>query len=357
VLPLWESYFYVSGTKSNRIYVKCPFRAAIRNGHTFMVPKMLVAGMIPSAGALKQALLKRQFDIADSILNILSGCIDNSKSLHYAVLVGAEGIIRTLVATSIGIHQDFTELEIQKRYYGTSLIPLHRFRVRTPVLSTAILSENQKIVSLMLSFDILLDPGNTSLERDTDYISPLTAAVHVGNLNMVTELIARGVNPCDNRAIFEACCTGNHEIARAILDAIEAKNQGRQGRGSGFGARAIREAIEKGDIDMVDALAPIADMDQAVCGELENEKALLTAVCAAIFSRSPRRLDMIEILFRHGANANQTSESNYHWLSHDGLFGGPSNITPLIMAITTANMAIIQCFLCVLIPTPSEYCL
>jgi ankyrin repeat protein len=335
LLPLWERCPPPTFSSSvNGSQINGSFSIAIENGHEFMVAKLLESEILPGVGALEAALTHRKFDLVDMMLEPALGSIRQNNLAQAEILhcaVRAECLKTVLALLASGIKADITIRSLKPHWMEWRFDHSAPFKKEGfyPALTTAILSGNREVIDLFLKLgahhseisSYLDDEYARRIRKEPD-ISPLFAAVHTNNFGLVTELIARGVDPSDNKALLEASLTGNVLLTQVLLDAIQPWRLGRSK--IGFGAESLQAAINKEDLLMLNILVPFTDVNYP------SGKSSLTAMGFAIKSSSSKSIQMIDVLLRHGANVNGVAENYYR--SH----------TPLNLAISTGNIDTIK---------------
>ncbi|KAF1948558.1 ankyrin [Byssothecium circinans] len=341
LLPYWErcssdSSKTPASISEAPVSVADSFTAAMKNGYDSIIFKLLANGVAPDQRTLEVALKLRKFDIVDKVLE--SG-LQPSKLLpafHLALIVGCTKTIRLLAAAGIDYHVgvEFTREKVEYFIDTVDLkkllwIPNPRFveaSILLPAMSTAILGGNRKMIDLLFSLnaplELTLKPAD--MTGHAMFLSPLEAAAAMGNLTLVRELLGRGVNPCDERALNQASFSGNVPMARLLLNAITGSFSSHVTQ---FGAEALRRVVEKENLVMLTMLAPAVGLDSMTRISGNPFRRSLSALGEAILSPSPSSLHMIEALLRHGANVNSIASPN---------------ASALILAISTRQLTKVQ---------------
>ncbi|KAF2679514.1 ankyrin [Lentithecium fluviatile CBS 122367] len=306
------------------------FAPAIENNHLDIVEKHLAAGLCPGRTALGLALRADDDRLARLIMEAIpdiSSCFD---VLHLAILSRkSTSIVHGLIAGGVSLSH-FMDGEQRFGMVG-----------RFPLMSTALISGDKQVISLLLSLDAPLEIGETKTRFRTakkKVVTPLFAAVRMKNFCIVKEFIARGVNPCDSAAILEASSTGDFRTTRFLLEATETWHPRHR---KGFGAEALHEVVIREDIRMLSLLLKYTDPNHLLFLSKNRALSKISAFGAAIFSKSGKSLVMIEGFINHGADANGIA-----WIpdSDGGEFHTKKAYTEtaLMRAISTSELTNVQ---------------
>ena len=205
---------------------------------------------------------------------------------------------------------------------------------RSPLI-LAVQKKNSSLVKFLLDAGVTANNPPDLLYADWTP-SPLSEAAQNGDSEMITLLLDRGADPNDSQALLEAV-TGSHELVHVLLQAFHKRYPNGK---RGYGVNALRAAISRGDLTIIESIWLRADNGY---NSYYFYQALETTPLATAISKcegESRR--EAELLLRLGADPNSIVER--------GCIPGhvPSmipQITALLAAINTRSIPMIQLFL------------
>jgi ankyrin repeat protein len=164
-------------------------------------------------------------------------------------------------------------------------------------LSEAVRLNDLQLVELLLNAgaDTNFAPRqNTDVSFEDSFRSPLSRSIMAGNSNMTKLLFDAGANPDDSMAIYEAVGRSNVETVKILLDAYHSRYTRCR---SGYGCEALKEAIQRRNLDLVRILlsfgvnptAPADDesqLDVAIMYDNLEDMDIIRAVLAATFQQN-----------------------------------------------------------------------
>jgi ankyrin repeat protein len=240
--------------------------------------------------------------------------------LYHAVHWGDLEIIKALVHAGVDLHEAGSYHFLLDEY--SPMFKRGEFIYATPLVASIWMAKREVT-------DVLLDLGALGRGNHKSMMSPLTAAIIMRDSNLVRDLLERGADPYDNKAIALASFSQNLPLAICLLRHFEKSYP--MGL-AGFGAEALHEAIRKENIPMLSELAKYADGNilLAVPGNGLYVSSL-SPLGAAISSGSEKYIQMMEILLENRTNANAV------------VFGEPNGSRTAIMyAISNRRLAAVE---------------
>jgi ankyrin repeat protein len=328
--PSHGDYIY----ENNHFFWSNALHACIRAGRSDMVEKLLGAGMSPDLADLDLALETKNKLLIMLLLEAVPNIRHKCKSLHLAVQSKSLDILKYLVAAGMPLTYLVESTEPSIKHGRCSL------------LTTALLSEDERVIKLCLKINAPIEvtnedeffcpPSSAYIVFETSVLSPLYAAVHTKNISIAEELISRGVNPFDNLALLEASSTGDLHTTRFLLTATESWHARFR---KGFGAEALIDAVQRGDLGMLGILLPYTDANHLDFSRKDSypvDKPCRSAFGAAIANETNKSLHMLQMFLEHGADPNSIVS-----------FGRPRSPksqyeTALMHAISTGQLSKVQ---------------
>ncbi|KAF2652726.1 ankyrin [Lophiostoma macrostomum CBS 122681] len=196
-------------------------------------------------------------------------------------------------------------------------------------LGQAIKEGNLDVVQL------LLENGADVCLRDHYYsVSALALAVRTGDEAMVRDMLARGADPNDPKALEEA----THRSLSMIEILLEAFDHTYPKGNKSFGTRALRQAIWKGDVAHASLFSRYSDANFLdVCHD-DGKDVRRNLLSHAIISQNA---SIVQILLGTGGNPNGTVSLRGSDRG-PGFGSGSSRRTVLLEAIWTKDLGIVR---------------
>ncbi|KAH7386928.1 ankyrin repeat-containing domain protein [Phaeosphaeria sp. MPI-PUGE-AT-0046c] len=128
----------------------------------------------------------------------------------------------------------------------------------TPLV-TAILKGDREVTDFLLSFGAQLNVHDLYMTEDEHYLptmTALTACALKGDRTLLRELLRRGADPFDNKAVLIATTLGEVKTVKLLLHAFTKRYS--SGARS-YGSEALFWAIYTSNMEMLEVLAPSTD--------------------------------------------------------------------------------------------------
>lgn len=312
-----------------------PICTAIHTGHHHLVPLLLSNGIKPVINDLETALWDRRLDAAEMIVDSVLGGESYGNALHLAVRAQSPLILNALVSAG-------TNPNVCWSSHAYS----HEEKLRTwkwpfelngycPAVSTAILCGHMDMLDQLLSMGASLTQRDRIAEREVsldfryrpEYISPLLAAIYTNNLDLTVDLLSRGADPFDEAALFHAVKKNRVDLVGVLISAMSAQ---KLKPAKGFGTQALCAAIKNQNLAMIGDLTLVCDMDNLAP---DDWPIYLSSPLGVAMSQGENQcLPFVQALISQGADLNMVAEC----------CDGSRNRTPLLLAIRSGNLEIIQ---------------
>lgn len=220
------------------------------------------------------------------------------------------------------------------------------FGWKTTPLGAAVKSRNENLVSRLL--DLGADPK--AIPRALDGLTPLRAAMEIGDYEMVRFLISKGASPADTQAFIYAM---GHDPAGYEFLVSEFKSQFPHGLRA-FGGELLARAIELGSQPLMDSLLKAGADVNSWC----TARGTSTVTCTDGITRTHRHRvlglairycksrdhELIRELLDRGAKTSLVVYE-YEQPSASGRFWIKPRETPLLLAIQSKSLQLVNLLL------------
>jgi ankyrin repeat protein len=318
---------------------------AIDAGQNTIVLELLHAGISPDATSLLAAVKQKDLELTELLRKLVEFHPRQDRSafniLIAAIKWGNFDLVKSLLQARIPLGQLIHVTSDDDQRWGlTSCIdPDHKMDLSISLLGIAVLEGNHEVIELLFGLGgILFWPHPFSPPPPGKYefiVTPLTACVIKDDIDLLRSLLIRGLDPCDNEAIYVATVLHRVEAMTVLLGAFAQKYP--QGT-KHYRSEALVWAIQKDDLPMLKLLASITD-PLAMVSRVDTASkgySIVTRFCALA---EATRLDCersggskaFSLLLPHVKNLDTI------------IYDRPSSIhTPLTYAITMGSLPIFR---------------
>ncbi|KAH7126587.1 ankyrin repeat-containing domain protein [Dendryphion nanum] len=272
----------------------------IQNGFMKLIPQLLQAGMNPDSKTLQVAVQIGDFGLFHLIMSTLSFFGKNSLAVHFAVAQGNMEFVEIMSDLGIPLNRacESETLKAHDRLKG-----VHGDEGYWPLLTTAILAGQGGMADALRQMGAPFDRGEVDFDGShratlASFVSPLTAAVRVGDHELVKTLLSWGAN-LDERVFLNAYTNGDLNTVKIFISTFRERHP--TGK-SVFGTSALHKAIMKADLHMVKLFAEITQLRTPLFKD-ENDS-VVSALGLAITSKSKESTTMVRILKDNGCDMN-----------------------------------------------------
>ena len=257
---------YPRSPSSDHFYSKNSFSsvisAAVSQEQDSIVRKLLHAGIHPDITTLWEAVKSRQTGAAQLLVDLVPRKNKNtfgyemssSEILFEAVQWSEINIVKSLLLTGVQLNEEF-EVYVKPKTW------------RTSILGAAILRGKRTIANLLIDYGAAINVSSGELnfhETSCDSLTALAASVLTRDAELCHELLRHGADPCDDWALYFATEADNPEFVETLLDAFTKRYPSCRKH---FGARALQNLLEDGDLNAFSRLAAFADANSLLCQE------------------------------------------------------------------------------------------
>ncbi|CAI6336182.1 unnamed protein product [Periconia digitata] len=302
--------------------------------------------IIYSHSLLSATLLLKEYELANSLLNISYDLERSHDVLHIAVISGNLAMVRRLIHAGAPLSTSWAPVpeivDWKQRYNLFGVCPL---------LTTAIYSRNQFMTDFLLDMGVSLGQKEQPHAEPTYYVSPLRASIHIGDHGLIAKLLSRGAqihiqrNPHRGPKSIssELSILRNQNLIQLLIKAARTMNAD---SGKRLEIDIIRSAIETEDATVLYIV--LACMDDGVESQspctLERysfievrEEVLSMGLSLAVREDSKESLRMTQALLVYGANPNYI----YNLETYSS-FLQPGRTTILASAASLGNLMKVQ---------------
>jgi ankyrin repeat protein len=282
--------------KQSRVLMSC-FSLATLGNHGVAVNKLLENGVYPEGSScLISALLVQDQTLVRLFLDLAVPFDVDPSLMWLAVRWGNLEVIQDLIDAGASLHG----------YTKNMLFLDHLWELPSPVtnsLGEALKKQDHKVTQLLLR-----NGADFVTDRFTQFneCSPLTVAVQSGDINTVQDLLSRGADPNDPRALLEAV-SQSPMMVQVILEAFDRRCQKVK---TLLACKALRKAIRDGKLAEVGLFSKYTDINDKFqsreyeVGQEANPLGYPPPPLGEAIAGC--NLDIIEILHNNGGDINST---------------------------------------------------
>jgi ankyrin repeat protein len=317
---------------------------AVESGQEKIVRCLLFSGAYPNYNSLFLAIKHQNMTLVGLLLHTPNFREGHSYETHdilfEAVRWGNLNLIRHLVRAGVAMNR-LTRLNLEANDgWNTEKFARARYLDRTwqiSPLSACILRGNIEVTNLLLDSGAQLKVQDDPSTNGFPIMSALTACVLIDNSELLRKLLYRGADPFDNPAIHMAVLGQHKHLVKVLLDSFSKRYPFMM---KSYGADAINSAFHQSDLELLEQLAPFADLCEWVNEypgfEEEDANTRYTdADCFTVLGQAIKwgvkdNFEALDILLVHCSDLD---------VIMDEVFGVT---TPLLIAINSGCLATVE---------------